>query len=63
MQAQETASPPRWAHNANLGRFTNFVNLLDMCGCAVPSTLLQLDAEAAAKEVGGRGVCHARCRG
>jgi allophanate hydrolase len=28
--------------NANLGRFTNFVNLLDMCGVSVPSGLLKL---------------------
>jgi allophanate hydrolase len=28
--------------NANLGRFTNFVNLLDMCGVSVPSGLLRL---------------------
>lgn len=27
----------KWSQNANLGRFTNFVNLLDMCGVAVPS--------------------------
>lgn len=30
-----------WGYNANLGRFTNFVNLLDMAGIAVPSGLLQ----------------------
>jgi len=29
-----------WGHNANLGRYTNFVNLLDMAGIAVPSGLL-----------------------
>lgn len=28
--------------NANLGRFTNFVNLLDMCGVSVPSGLLRI---------------------
>lgn len=33
--------------NANLGRFTNFVNLLDMCGVSVPSTVLKLGPEAA----------------
>ena len=32
--------------NANLGRFTNFVNLLDMCGVSVPSTVLKLGPEA-----------------
>lgn len=30
--------------NANLGRFTNFVNLLDMCGVSVPSGLLKLNS-------------------
>jgi len=29
--------------NANLGRFTNFVNLMDMCGVSVPSGLITLD--------------------
>lgn len=28
--------------NANLGRFTNFVNLLDMCGLSVPSGVLMV---------------------
>ena len=32
---------PTWPRNGNLGRFTNFVNLLDMCGIAVPSGMLQ----------------------
>jgi allophanate hydrolase len=31
--------------NAFLGRFTNFVNLLDMCGVSVPSTVLKLGPE------------------
>mmetsp|Transcript_16382 Transcript_16382/g.44916 ORF Transcript_16382/g.44916 Transcript_16382/m.44916 type:complete len:688 (-) Transcript_16382:929-2992(-) len=48
--AEESATPPRWASNAKLGRFTNFVNLLDMCGVAVPSGLVMLDAVAAAEE-------------
>ena len=29
-----------WLRNGNLGRFTNFVNLQDMCGIAVPSGIL-----------------------
>jgi allophanate hydrolase len=29
--------------NANLGRFTNFANLLDLCGVSVPSGLMKLD--------------------
>ncbi len=28
-----------WTRNAKLGRFTNFVNLLDMCAVAVPSAV------------------------
>lgn len=32
--------PPHWAYNANLGRFTNFVNLMDMCGVSVPTGIL-----------------------
>jgi len=32
--------------NANLGRFTNFVNLLDMCGVSVPSGVLKLGMAA-----------------
>ena len=30
-----------WPFNAKLGRFTNFVNLMDMCGVSVPSGLLR----------------------
>ena len=36
-----SALPPK---NANLGRFTNFVNLLGMCGVSVWSGLLRLGA-------------------
>lgn len=32
-----------WGYNANLGRFTNFVNLMDMAGIAIPSGLLHCD--------------------
>lgn len=32
-----------WGYNANLGRFTNFVNLMDMAGIAIPSGLLQCE--------------------
>lgn len=35
-----------WDYNANLGRFTNFVNLLDMAGIAVPSGLLRRELPA-----------------
>ena len=36
-----------WGYNANLGRFTNFVNLLDMAGIAVPSGLLHCERRPA----------------
>lgn len=35
--------------NANLGRFTNFVNLLDMCGISVPSGILEMEANCPEK--------------
>ncbi|EFJ41617.1 hypothetical protein VOLCADRAFT_98357 [Volvox carteri f. nagariensis] len=41
---EECAEPPTWSRNAKLGRFTNFVNLLDMCGMSVPSGLVSYDA-------------------
>ena len=37
---EKRADSLSWALNAKLGRFTNFVNLMDMCGIAVPSGLL-----------------------
>ena len=41
IEAQEKGpGAPTWGHNAKLGRFTNFVNLLDMAGVSVPSGLL-----------------------
>eukprot|EP00879_Flechtneria_rotunda_P022533 GHRR01023789.1.p1 GENE.GHRR01023789.1~~GHRR01023789.1.p1 ORF type:complete len:423 (+),score=144.74 GHRR01023789.1:210-1478(+) len=40
----EEAKPiPSWPLNAKNGRFTNFVNLLDMCGIALPSGVLKVD--------------------
>lgn len=42
LEAMLSALPPK---NANLGRFTNFVNLLDMCGVSVWSGLLRLGEE------------------
>eukprot|EP00775_Hariotina_reticulata_P014156 gene14156-14294_t len=39
----EDTATPSWPLNAKNGRFTNFVNLLDMCGIAVPSGLLRVD--------------------
>ncbi len=44
VQEEECAQPPTWGRNAKLGRFTNFVNLLDMCGIAVPSGLVSYDS-------------------
>lgn len=46
---EESAAPPKWTQNAKLGRMTNFVNLLDMCGIAVPSGLMVYDAAEAVK--------------
>jgi allophanate hydrolase len=40
---QEEQDPPTWERNAKNGRFTNFVNLLDMCGISVPVGLLRVD--------------------
>lgn len=34
------AAPLTWAFNGRLGRFTNFVNLMDMCGISVPAGVL-----------------------
>jgi allophanate hydrolase len=42
----EEQAAPTWPLNAKNGRFTNFVNLLDMCGIAVPSGLLAVDYAA-----------------
>lgn len=39
----EQQPAPSWPCNAKNGRFTNFVNLLDMCGISVPSGLLHVD--------------------
>ncbi len=55
--AEEGADPPTWPKNAALGRFTNFVNLLDMCALSIPSGLMTIDAEAAAEV----GRCGWRC--
>ena len=34
---EKGSEPLSWPFNAKLGRFTNFVNLMDMCGISVPS--------------------------
>lgn len=42
IDAEEKLGPSvTWAKNTNLGRFTNFVNLLDMAAVAVPSSILR----------------------
>jgi allophanate hydrolase len=48
----EDAPQPSWPLNAKNGRFTNFVNLLDMCGIAIPQALLRVDY---ASEAAGAG--------
>lgn len=52
VQAEENQEVPGWSQNAKLGRFTNFVNLLDMCGVAVPAGAVAYDAAAAAAAPG-----------
>jgi len=39
----DDSHPPKPEKNTNLGRWTNFVNLLDMCGVSVPSGVLRLE--------------------
>eukprot|EP00884_Botryococcus_braunii_P008390 jgi/Botrbrau1/17552/Bobra.0166s0001.2 len=39
---EKRASPPTYPYNANLGRFTNFVNLMDLCALSVPSGVATL---------------------
>ena len=41
---EKHAATPSWALNAKLGRFTNFVNLLDMCAVSIPSGILRCPA-------------------
>lgn len=38
---EKQASTVTWDKNGNLGRFTNFVNLMDMAAIAVPSGILR----------------------
>ncbi len=38
---EKQASNVTWDKNGNLGRFTNFVNLMDMAAIAVPSGILR----------------------
>lgn len=44
VEATEKGTRPlTWPFNAKLGRFTNFVNLMDMCGVSVPSGVLECE--------------------
>lgn len=45
---EKQASTVTWAKNGNLGRFTNFVNLMDMAAIAVPSGVLRCQPICAA---------------
>jgi hypothetical protein len=38
---EKQAEAVSWAKNGNLGRFTNFVNLMDMAAVAVPSGIIR----------------------
>lgn len=51
---EEQPDKVSWEYNANLGRFTNFVNLLDMAGIAIPSGLLRYKADAGDKAESSR---------
>lgn len=38
---EKQKEPPTWSKNALNGRFTNFVNLLDMAAISVPSEIVR----------------------
>lgn len=42
-----------WSKNANLGRFTNFVNLMDLAAIAVPSGVLHCEEPSAVSDPTG----------
>ena len=55
---EKAASPPTWDKNTLSGRFTNFVNLLDMAAISVPSAILQSpDLRKEASDKGQAKVC------
>ena len=59
VEAEEKAtSPPTWDKNTLSGRFTNFVNLLDMAAISVPSAILQ--SPDLRKEASETGQAHAK---
>ena len=47
---EKEAASVSWPKNANLGRFTNFVNLMDMAAIAVPSGVLRCAEPQAASD-------------
>ena len=59
---EKQASTVSWDKNGNLGRFTNFVNLMDMAAIAVPSGILRcqpIPAEATGvQKLSGRSSSH-----
>ncbi|EIE20546.1 allophanate hydrolase [Coccomyxa subellipsoidea C-169] len=50
---EKQAEAVSWPKNANLGRFTNFVNLMDMAAIAVPSGVLHCEEPSAASDPTG----------
>jgi hypothetical protein len=62
---EKAAAQVSWPKNANLGRFTNFVNLMDMAAIAIPSGVLHCAEPAAASDPTGArsGQAHSACPG
>lgn len=50
---EKQAEVVSWPKNANLGRFTNFVNLMDLAAVAVPSGVLHCEEPSAASDPTG----------
>ncbi len=50
---EKQAEVVSWPKNANLGRFTNFVNLMDLAAIAVPSGVLHCEPPSAASDPTG----------
>lgn len=51
---EKRAEAVSWPKNANLGRFTNFVNLMDLAAIAIPSGLLRCEPPTAASDPTGQ---------
>ncbi len=54
---EKQAEVVSWPKNANLGRFTNFVNLMDLAAIAVPSGVLHCEEPSAASDPTGTLTC------